>query len=80
MGPPAAHFHLRRVARPTSVLDVDALHRHLRASRFLEDDLRTVVQIVAIALRTPRAWIPFPLHLARIAREPNASVVERLAA
>lgn len=43
----AAHLDLRGLAPPAAVLDVDALHRHLRTTRLFQDHLRTVIQIVA---------------------------------
>lgn len=74
----ATHLHLGRIAGPASVLDVDALHRHLRTSGLLEDHLRHVVQVIAAALGALRARVAFPRDLAVVARESDLPVVERL--
>ena len=77
MGPAAANLDLWGVTVPASVLDVDALHRHLRTARLLEDHLRDVVEVVAAALHAARPGVTLPGHLARTTGQPDTTVVER---
>jgi hypothetical protein len=62
-----------------SVLNMNPLNRHLRATRLLQNHPRLVIQIIASALRTARPRISRPLDQAGGACKPDQTIVQTLA-